>query len=281
METPKEYHYTYYSYEEWGRGYFGSRTCKCLPEEDIEYFGSFSDKNFKPTQKIILKGDYSTREDANADEIVLHDYYDVGNNPHFANKSKQTSNKFCYFVPREDAIRNGKIGGNKSKELGSGIHALTFEQKSQAGKKGAQKTIKMRIGIHGRNEEQRKIDAKKGGDKAKELGVGIHSLDEEQRKNHSKKIGKRNYELGIGIASITPKQKIEYGKRGGKTSKENNLGIFSLTEDEWLENRKKGGKITNSQRWMCLETEYITTPGALTNYQRAKGIDTSKRVRIS
>jgi len=33
METLKEYHYTYYSYEEWGRGYFGSRTCRCLPEE--------------------------------------------------------------------------------------------------------------------------------------------------------------------------------------------------------------------------------------------------------
>jgi hypothetical protein len=24
METPKEYYYTYYSYEEYGRGYFGS-----------------------------------------------------------------------------------------------------------------------------------------------------------------------------------------------------------------------------------------------------------------
>jgi hypothetical protein len=41
METPKEYYYTYYSYEEYGRGYFGSRSCKCLPEEDTKYFGSF------------------------------------------------------------------------------------------------------------------------------------------------------------------------------------------------------------------------------------------------
>ena len=38
------YHYTYYSYQEWGMGYFGSRSCECLPEEDIKYFGSFSDK---------------------------------------------------------------------------------------------------------------------------------------------------------------------------------------------------------------------------------------------
>jgi hypothetical protein len=40
METPKEYYYTYYSYEEWGRGYFGSRKCYCLPEKDVNYLGS-------------------------------------------------------------------------------------------------------------------------------------------------------------------------------------------------------------------------------------------------
>ena len=45
--------------------------------------------------------------------------------------------------------------------------------------------------------------------------------------------------------------------------------------------RIKAGKTTSSQKWMCLETNYITTPGALTHYQRAKGIDTSKRVRVS
>ena len=55
METPKEYHYVYYSYEEYGKGYIGSRTCDCSPEKDIKYFGSFSDNNFKPIKKIILK----------------------------------------------------------------------------------------------------------------------------------------------------------------------------------------------------------------------------------
>jgi hypothetical protein len=108
METPKEYYYTYYSYEEWGRGYFGSRKCYCLPEEDIKYFGSFYDNTFKPTQKIILKDDYATREEALADEIILHDYYDVANNPHFANQAKQTSTKFV--VNREVLIERNKKG---------------------------------------------------------------------------------------------------------------------------------------------------------------------------
>lgn len=94
METPKEYHYVYYSYEEWGMGYIGSRTCKCLPEKDVKYFGSFKDKNFKPTQKIILKDDYVTREEAYADEIILQEYYKVVENQHFANRAYQTTTKF-------------------------------------------------------------------------------------------------------------------------------------------------------------------------------------------
>jgi hypothetical protein len=93
----KEYYYTYYSYEEYGRGYFGSRKCYCPPEEDIKYFGSSKDKTFKPTQKIILKGDYNTREEAYADEIILQQYYKVVENPHFANKAYQTSTGFSTY----------------------------------------------------------------------------------------------------------------------------------------------------------------------------------------
>jgi hypothetical protein len=198
METPKEYHYTYYSYEEWGRGYFGSRTCECLPEEDVKYLGSSKDKTFKPNQKIILKDNYKTREEAYADEIILQQYYKVVENPHFANKAYQTSTKFYYTVPYEEAVRNG----NKCKELGVGLFALTEEQKSK--------------------------NSKKAGAKTRDLKVGI----------------------------------------------------FSLTSRELSVNGRKGSKITNSQKWMCLETGYIANPGNLAKYQKRRGIDTSKRKRV-
>jgi len=87
-------HYVYYSFEEWGRGYIGSRSCDCLPEEDTDYFGSFTDLEFKPPQKIILRSDYETRREANKDEVALHEIFDVAKNPHFANKAKQTSTGF-------------------------------------------------------------------------------------------------------------------------------------------------------------------------------------------
>ena len=87
--------YVYYSYEEWGRGYIGKRECKCLPHEDLKYFGSFRDKSFCPTQKIIL-AIYTSKEEALEAEILLHNFFEVDVNFHFANKAKQTSKNFSF-----------------------------------------------------------------------------------------------------------------------------------------------------------------------------------------
>jgi hypothetical protein len=87
------YHYTYYSYEEWGRGYIGKGSCDCNPEEELTYFGSYRDKTFKPTQKIIL-GVYNNSTEAIAAEIKLQHFFKVVPNPHFANQAYQTSTGF-------------------------------------------------------------------------------------------------------------------------------------------------------------------------------------------
>jgi hypothetical protein len=83
-------HYVYYSYEEWGRGYIGVRSCKCLPEEDCSYLGSFKDKTFTPEHKIILST-FGSRTEAVEAEILLHNHFEVQINLHFANQAKQTS----------------------------------------------------------------------------------------------------------------------------------------------------------------------------------------------
>ena len=83
--------YTYYSFEEYGRGYIGARSKSCIGDD--EYKGSYKDKTFNPTHKIIL-GEYETMEEALADEIALHNFFNVSVNPHFANRSKATSTGF-------------------------------------------------------------------------------------------------------------------------------------------------------------------------------------------
>ena len=293
METPKEYYYTYYSYEEYGRGYFGSRKCYCLPEEDINYFGSFRDKTFRPTQKIILKDDYATREEAYADEIILHDYYDVSNNPHFANQAKASSTNF--YVSRELAIENGKKYGKIGGKIG--------------GKISGKYVAENKLGIFSLTEEEKLEYCKKGGNKIgqihKENGTGVCGIPIEERRKNSKKGGKISGEKhkrnGTGIFNLSKEQMTENGKKGGKKSaeinKKNGTAVYGIPIEERRKNSKKGYanglakipieqkiervKKLNAQKWMCLETGYVSTSGPLTLYQRKRGIDTSKRERIA
>jgi hypothetical protein len=121
--------------------------------------------------------------------------------------------------------------------------------------------------------------------KYKESKIGLFSLTTEQRSETGKKVAKMNEKNGTAIYGMTKEQKSEAGKiggkmggkKGGKTTKERKVGICGLSKEQ----RKENVKITNSQKWMCLETGYITNPGALSTYQKNRGIDTSKRVKIS
>ena len=163
----------------------------------------------------------------------------------------------------EHQIKVGSMGANKCRELEIGIYALTLEQKSENGKKAKE----LGVGVHSLSKEELSKNGKRGGkiggQKCKELGIGVCGLSLEQRIQYGKKVG------------------AEYGKINGQISYELSTGIFSLTEEQKFERNKKGGQNVSSQRWICFETGHISTPGALSNYQRARGIDTSKRKRVS
>jgi len=133
-----------------------------------------------------------------------------------------------------------------------------------------------------------RLAAKKANLKNKENKSGIYGLSIEQRKENGKKGTDTQKKLCIGIFALTKGQLEENGKMGGKkggnTAKELGLGIYARDRNKMIEDSKKGGsiggKMSCSQRWKCLVTGFISNPGNLTKYQRARGIDTSKRVRI-
>ena len=108
-----EIHYVYYSYEEFGRGYIGCRTCKCLPEED-DYLGSYHDETFNPSHKIILET-FPTREEALQAEVNLHKFYQVDKNPHFANKARQKTTGF-YYAEKKFGEENPFYGKSHTEE---------------------------------------------------------------------------------------------------------------------------------------------------------------------
>ena len=74
------------------------------------------------------------------------------------------------------------------------------------------------------------------------------------------------------------------GNREGKSRGGRNSGRNNVESGHLASIRSKGGKIRakklNSQKWKCLVTGHISNPGALSGYQKARGIDTSLREKV-
>jgi len=145
--------------------------------------------------------------------------------------------------------------GRKAAELGVGIHAPGMQSK------GGTKAVELGVGAHAPG--MRSKGGKKSGRKAAELGVGIHAP--EMRGVG----GKKSAELGVGFHA--PGMASKGGKKGGRKGNKN----------QPREAKVKGAKTTNSQKWMCLDTGHISNSGGLSNWQKARGIDTSMRVRLT
>ena len=191
----------------------------------------------------------------------------------------------------KSAIKAGRIGGIKSHEMGIGVHGRTPEQRKidaqKGGIVGGKIAYKMKVGVHNRTPEQRKMSAQKagiiGGKVAKELGVGIHGRTEEQKIEDGRKGGiisaKNHMENGTGLFGMTQEQKIEAGRKGGRISGKRNyeqgIGLASISKEK----RKDIVSKTNSQKWECCETGYVSTAAGVAAYQKARGIDTSKSNR--
>jgi len=179
--------YVYYSYEEYGRGYIGKRECECLPDEDINYLGSFHDKSFYPTQKIILET-FDSVEEALEAECVLHDFYEVDKNPHFANRAKQTSKKFyCNLGPGKEANKR------RSELMKTEYNPMSNPELKEKARKNLIRTLS--------NPEVKKKKSKSGKlshnqpeviEKHRKAAIKSHQNPETKRKHIEAKLGEKN-----------------------------------------------------------------------------------------
>jgi len=135
---------------------------------------------------------------------------------------------------------------------------------------------KFGIGVCGMSYEQRRKNGLKSFSWQKENSVGIFGISKEQRIENSRKSGIKTRDLKIGVHALTSEEKSEVGRKGGLKCKENKSGVCGMSKEQRQQNVKK----TNSQKWMCTETGFITNSGSLSRYQQKRGIDTSKRVRL-
>jgi hypothetical protein len=109
----------------------------------------------------------------------------------------------------------------------------------------------------------------------------------ENQSQAGKKGGKTTRENNSGICNPdydrTPAARRAGRISGTKQAKEK-IGMFSISPEDRSQISKRGAKTTTSQRWKCLVTGHISSPGGLSNYQKGLGIDykdKSLRVRVT
>lgn len=249
-KSPRIYTYKI-TFEEVPYYYYGSKKEKYYNQE---YWGSpitnkWCWEFYTPKKQILEIFDYTDegyRECRTVEDRLIKP---VLNDPWCLNE--HCGGKISLEINRKTGKIMGNIYGNKNKELKKGIFSYDTEKIKENGKKG---------GI------QTKLNKS-----------GIFSLTKEQRQENSRKSLEKHKNNKTGIYSLSLEERIKNSKKGDIKNKENGTGIYSIPKEKLQECAKK----TNSQKWKCTETGFITSPGSLSRYQKARGIDVSKRIRLS
>jgi hypothetical protein len=163
--------------------------------------------------------------------------------------------------------------------------SLTPEQRSERAKKGHESLTPEQ-----RSDRAIKSQASRTPERRSEIArIANASLTTEQRRESAKKghanlTTEQRREWGIkAAASRTPEQRRESVMKGNATltpeqrSDRSRKGYLSTSLEGRIERAKKGA----NQKFQCTVTGFISNAGGLSTYQKARGIDISKRKKLS
>jgi hypothetical protein len=222
--------------------------------------------------------------------------YAKGGRPCVTPKDKSRIIFLKQNLTEEDAFRHEfyMIAVFGRKDLGTGIlHNKTYGGDGASGriktKEESEKIRKRMLGennpMYGRKyteEERKNLSEKMKGNSGKkhteEFKKGRCGSGNPMYGKKYPEQSKRMKERMNTLEGKEMSQKI--GKINGKKTYEMGIGVHGRSKEQMIEDGKKGAKSTNSQRWQCTVTGYISTPAPLSRYQRARDIDTSNRIRI-
>lgn len=212
----KKYHYVYRITDvKNNKHYYGKRSTDVDPEKDLGvcYFSSSTNKAFRNDQRCnpdyykykVIKV-YSSAKKALLMECKLHEKFNVGVNPMFYNKVKQTSTKFDT----------------------SGV-TLTLEHKNKI----SQSLIgrpPVNKGKACSEETKAKLSALKKGKPSNRKGC---TLKEEQKKKLSKALKKNTNSLNVKHCKAT-KKKLSKATSGSKNPKAKKANIYCYITNKIL-----------------------------------------------
>jgi len=181
-----------------------------------------------------------------------------------------------------DGVSNRGTLEQRSESMRKRAANITPEQRSASARKAQakltpqQRSERARKGRASMTPEQRSESARKARanmtpeQRSEIVRKGHASMTPEQRSERSRK----------REANMTPEQRSERARKANMSrtpEQRREIARKAMT----LEQRIESGRKASSQKWQCTETGFITNAGSLTHYQKARGIDTSNRVRLS
>jgi hypothetical protein len=168
-------------------------------------------------------------------------------------------------------LHNLTDGGDGVPNWGTSEQRSEIAKKRQASMTPEQRSEIARKGRASLTPEQRREIRRKG-----LASTTPEQRSESMRKKAANKTSEQRSESAKkGQAKLTPQQRSERARKGrASLTQKQRSGIARKAG-------LKGGVITSNQRWQCTETGFITNAGNLSRYQKKRGIDTSKRIKLS
>jgi hypothetical protein len=122
-----------------------------------------------------------------------------------------------------------------------------------------------------------------GGEGGSNQGTPEQRSESAKKANASRTPEKRSEAVRKGQASMTPEQRSEIAKKrqANKTPEQRSEVVRKGNASRTPEQRSEATRKGSNQKWQCTVTGFISSPGSLSKYQKARGIDTSNRVRLS
>jgi hypothetical protein len=176
-------------------------------------------------------------------------------------------------------LRNMTDGGDGVPNWG------TTEQRSEIAKKAQAKLTPEQ-----RSERIRKSNASRTPEQRTESGRKANSkLTPEQRSQRSRKsqasrtLEQRSEIARKANASRTPEQRSEVTRKSNasRTPEQRKEIAKKANASMTPEQKSVRGKKASSQMFQCTVTGFITNAGSLSTYQKARGIDTTQKIRLS
>ena len=194
-------HYTYWLEDTNNRAYIGVRSYDGNVYDD-SYMSSSecvreAVKNGMTLKKTILST-WPSREDALIHEILLHEIFDVANNPKFYNKARQTSTKFnCSTKGRKHApetielFRKQKSGTNHPNFGKKGVGTTAYGHRHSAEQKEKMRNPGSKNGMYGKKHSEKSIDLMK--ENRPDTAGENNPFFGKKHKEESKQFGERNH----------------------------------------------------------------------------------------